>query len=597
MKVLFFAPHSAIWVHAFPEALVAESLQQLGHEIVYVTCGRELSEFCVAMSAFGLDHGSIGVDKAAVCTKCEAARDLLRGSFALRGADLATELSASDRSKVDTVVASIDQTNFLNFTLEGVQVGRLALYEFLLQHKKSQLTFSDSEWAQYKGQLRNVLRALLAATRIFDREKPQRVLVYNALYSVNNVVCKLAAQRGIPQYFLHAGGNLSNRLQTLMLGRGNTFEYLHALMSAWPTYRNRACPAAQMKAITDHFLTLLQGQSVFGYSAAAEDRSEDIRTRYGIKDGQRILVATMSSYDERFAAETIGAVDAESNPLFPLQIDWIRAIVKFAAGRADVFLIVRVHPREFPNKRERVRSEHVRALADALIDLPVNVRVNWPSDNLSLYKLACEADVFLNAWSSVGKEMPLLGLPVVTYCPNLLLFPSDLNYVGTTMHEYFAQIDRALQEGWSAERARLAYRWMAIEYGYGLLTIEDAYRQKEYTRPSGMPVRALRKIARAVSPFYAEKRDCARRPRRLAAAGQIDAIVGKKWRSPLDGASNGVADAMDALSEETRELQTQLSRLVASLSFGKSAPAPLLEKIRNFVDLGATSNFTVTKVI
>ena len=26
MKILFFAPHAGIWVHAFPEALIAESL-------------------------------------------------------------------------------------------------------------------------------------------------------------------------------------------------------------------------------------------------------------------------------------------------------------------------------------------------------------------------------------------------------------------------------------------------------------------------------------------------------------------------------------------------------------------------------------------
>jgi len=37
------APHAAIWVHAFPEALLAESLAKNGHEIIYVTCDREFS--------------------------------------------------------------------------------------------------------------------------------------------------------------------------------------------------------------------------------------------------------------------------------------------------------------------------------------------------------------------------------------------------------------------------------------------------------------------------------------------------------------------------------------------------------------------------
>ena len=40
LKILVFAPHSAIWLHAFPEALIVESLAQEGHEIIYITCGK-----------------------------------------------------------------------------------------------------------------------------------------------------------------------------------------------------------------------------------------------------------------------------------------------------------------------------------------------------------------------------------------------------------------------------------------------------------------------------------------------------------------------------------------------------------------------------
>src|SRR5262249_35151292 len=54
VKMLFFAPHSAIWQHAFPEALAAEALQQRGHQVVYVTCGERFRTYCVAMSAHGV---------------------------------------------------------------------------------------------------------------------------------------------------------------------------------------------------------------------------------------------------------------------------------------------------------------------------------------------------------------------------------------------------------------------------------------------------------------------------------------------------------------------------------------------------------------
>ena len=110
-----------------------------------------------------------------------------------------------------------------------------------------------------------------------------------------------------------------------------------------------------------------------------------------------------------------------------------------------------------------------------LSNLPANVRVNWPSDQLSLYAIAEHADVFLNAWSSAGKEMALLGLPVVVYCPAMLLYPADLNYVGVTRDSYFDAIETALREGWSFQRVRRAYRWCVLEYVRAVADIGDGF--------------------------------------------------------------------------------------------------------------------------
>jgi len=85
-------------------------------------------------------------------------------------------------------------------------------------------------------------------TRVFDETKPDRMVVYNALYSVNRVVCRLAETRGVPQYYLHAGDNLSRRLKTLVLARGHAFTYYQYLRGQWPRYRDRPCPSDAMRA-------------------------------------------------------------------------------------------------------------------------------------------------------------------------------------------------------------------------------------------------------------------------------------------------------------------------------------------------------------
>ena len=47
MKVLFFSPHSLPWKHAFPEVIIADSLKNSGCEIVYLTCGGALGDYCI----------------------------------------------------------------------------------------------------------------------------------------------------------------------------------------------------------------------------------------------------------------------------------------------------------------------------------------------------------------------------------------------------------------------------------------------------------------------------------------------------------------------------------------------------------------------
>src|SRR5262249_30054770 len=163
-----------------------------------------------------------------------------------------------------------------------------------------------------------------------------------------------------------------------------------------------------------------------------------------VSNDQKILVAAMGSYDEEFAAETVEAKRPIQNLIFPTQAAWLQALVGFVRQRPDLFLIIRVHPREFPNKREAKKSEHATMLESLFTTLPSNVAINWPVDRISIYDLAEETDVFLNSWSSVGKEMSVLGLPVVIYSADLPLYPAELNYLGTSEEDYFQKIQQAL---------------------------------------------------------------------------------------------------------------------------------------------------------
>jgi len=563
MKILFFAPHSAIWVHAFPEALIAEALQQKDHDIVYVSCGGALDHYCVPMSAQGLVPGAPAGARQKVCAQCNQNDRILRAEFAFKGSRLNELVGLGEKQEAEGILAHMTRDAILTLERDGVFLGRLALYQLMLRRKLMTLHLNDTEWQEYLVELRSTLYAWQAGRKLLDAEHPDRVMVYNGLYSVNRAVCKLAERRGIPTYFMHAGGNLSNRLQTLMIGRGDTFRFMPHVVSQWPRFAHVPCTANMLSLVTDHYLELLRGKSVFVYSKAKSAKRFDARAHFGVGPGQKLLVATMGSYDEEVAAEMVGASSHRSVPLFSNQANWIKAVLAFVAPRKDLFLIIRVHPREFPNRRDQAFSQHARFLQESLQDLPPNAAVNWPTDGLSLYDLAEQTDVVLNSWSSVGKEMSMLGIPVVVYSDELILYPADLNYLGTTQETYFSAIDNALADGWSSERIRQAYRWGVLEFVRACVFIGDSYPEVEHPVRS-FPIKILDRFRRCVDPYFKQRTDWRKRLPQLSAAAQV--------RKLIESGGNSVLEEMDPAwveqtghEEETRCLRHELQRLADAL--------------------------------
>ena len=562
MKILFFAPHSAVWVHAFPEALVAECLAKAGHEIVYVGCGRRLLDYCVPMSAHRIAPAADAASKSVVCDKCGNAESAIRDAFGFRGGTLNDWLDADDEAQAASVAATISAAAALDLSLHGVDVGRVALYETLIELKKTSFdSFSDSDWLRYRQAVRNTVRALLAVRRIVEIEKPDRIVTYNSLYGVNHAASSYCELNGIPAIFLHAGVNLSRRLATLLIGRGTAVRFYESILARWATERDHPRGGRVLSRVTDHFLELLRGRHVLAYSAAHTSNLSGLRARLGIPAGKRIIVATMSSPDERFAAEIVGVMKASRQGTFESQLDWILATANWVASRQDLFLVVRVHPRELPNKREAVTSEHASRLRAALDSLPSNVSVNWPEAKVSLYDLAGITDVFLNAWSAAGKEMTLLGIPVVTYASEMLYYPPDLNYQATCEAEYFVAVEQALEDGWNEDRVRAAYRWCAFEFELAPFDLSEAFPQADHAGIRTAIRRFADRVLTRAGGGAAFRFDCwMRRP--LPERESIVRVVTGAHETRFDFEPSGAVVSREA---ETIDLRREVGRLAAAL--------------------------------
>lgn len=504
MRILLFSPYSAIWQHAFPEALAAEALSHGGHEITYVTCGEMLSDICISMRANGLSIDSPLAAKQRICAICSENKELIKKGFNFNGFDISTYLTKEDRELVEAQINQIKPENYYDFEYAGIPLGRLATYETMLQYKKNNLDMSHpQEWASYIVWLKNAFYVACAAPKILDVIKPDRVIIYSNTYSSNNVFNFCAKQRGIPSYSMTAWDNLAAFYQGFIMVKGYNLTHWYTQFEAWNRVKNRPFPEKMLVKALPHILSQMQSKTFLSYSKAKQT-NVDILRYFGISHSQKIAVATMSSYDEIMASYAIEELDTWKGKIFDDQLQWINGLIDFFKNRPDLFLIVRVHPREFPNHREKQKSKNALLYEEALSNLPSNVKVNWPTDNLSIYDLAEYADVILNGFSSSGLEMSLLGLPVLSYANEWNTYPIDLDIDVNTKEEYFLAIDKAIESGWSFERVRLAYRWLAFKFSLTTFNIGDAFKMQP-----GEPIRKYLDIAKKPKTIAAQKNICA----------------------------------------------------------------------------------------
>lgn len=482
MKLLFFTPHMALWVHTVPETYLARALAEHGYEISYLACGG-MHTYCASMTARRVVPGNTHEKKTGrICSDCKAAASAIASVHHFPVDFMARYLRGDDKETLDAIAVDAVEKKSIDTVYLGVNVGRIALYEFTLFHKKLSTNLTPHQWDEYRIYLFNALCSLQAFARYLEKGHPDAILTFSPQYSNINSCMQYAIRQGIRVLFMESGHNLGHRLGTMMVWDWD----VHRLVVPARTYWNgsEANPVTEQTAakVLDYFRQLFKGLHFGVFSSAYTGASEiNIRQRWNIEAQQKILLMTLSSYDEVYAGLLIDALPSEKvfGNVFRVQAEWVRATIDWVAARPNLFLIIRLHPRDFPNKRDNVRSEQSFMFEELLSNVPDNVHVNRPQENISLYELFEDVDVLLTGWSITALEALTLGIPAVTYDARMPFYPSDITYSGHSEEEYYANIEGALQDGWRLENVINGFRWLAYSFVTNTVVVSERFGQFE----------------------------------------------------------------------------------------------------------------------
>ena len=368
----------------------------------------------------------------------------------------------------------------------------------------------------------------------------------------------------IPTFSLYAGTNWGNRLQRMHISNRDSFEAFAMKLDLWKQ-RFRTLPASKtdLNSALLFQKTLFSGKNAMVYGGGNQRLPwRQLRSKWGIEPEQKVLLMATSSNDELVAAQTIDAIPQNKEMVFPTQLEWIAETIEYVSKRRDLFLVIRIHPRELPNRRDGVRAPHAQQLEQLLSKLPDNIKVNWPGDGLALYDWLEVMDLGLTSWSSAGKEFALWGIPSLSYTEDISFYPiSELGYLATNKNEYFRQLELALDEGWSRERIFLAYRWLAYELEGSVFDLSDCISDS-VSGPS-LPVRLFNRLTRRK---YAEKLWNLSHN----APPRQSVLISEKVRSgrPSEEVLEPIRNRISSEQEERREITSIVSQ-AAKILFGK----------------------------
>jgi hypothetical protein len=134
--------------------------------------------------------------------------------------------------------------------------------------------------------------------------------------------------------------------------------------------------------------------------------SISVREQLGLRGSSRLFVLFTSSTDEV-------AGDPLMQGPYRSQAEWVGDVLEWTRNHREVDLVIKIHPNLGGNSYIGAATHELAIYQQLRSELPSNVRMIMPEDDVSAYSLAEEADVGLTFGSIIGLEMAMHGKPVL----------------------------------------------------------------------------------------------------------------------------------------------------------------------------------------
>jgi hypothetical protein len=479
-SVAIFAPFSKIWQHSVAEARLALALKKLEYDVTVITCGNSFPFYCTPLEIYGLELNSeSSTIRDKICRICQNDATYLFDVNKFNVVNLSDHISKTEVNNAREIVSKLDIYEIKDYTEYKIPLGKISLYEPLIKYKKNTFILNDIELQFARNSLLNAIITARATHKIISKSNFDINFIYSPQYCIPGVFAEIMLFNKRKVYFVEGSSSLSQRYTFLRIWDWNKFRLDSPASQLWKENKvlSHSADAKWVAIVRRHFKKNELALSHSTYSLRGKNL--DIRKYFKIDISSKIVLAALSSSDEIFSAEIINGLPKNriSSKVFNTQETWISELIRWVNGRSGITLIIRLHPRDFANKREKIKSSQSLIWDRVLQNLPENVRIDRPDNGISIFDYYSKIHLLTTGWSSTATEALFNNVPVITYDNDLAPYPEDVVITGDTSSKYFDNIERVLNGELSYNYKDFVEKWLSFSFS-GVIKIEGALRNR-----------------------------------------------------------------------------------------------------------------------
>jgi hypothetical protein len=354
-----------------------------------------------------------------------------------------------------------------NYSYEGVNLFKQVLYDYFIIFKKDKLyNISTHEFNIIKNQIISNIQSIFYLKSIREKYKLNFLFLIDE-YSFQSSVRDWGLRNNIKVFFYQYAYSKEKILEIVDVRTWP--ERILDYKNKWDVWKSAPLNNKVILDVYDDLINriLAKGNHVFS-KKFKKKKSNKILKKLKINKSKITIGLFHSSDDEQVAISQnvdFFGVKINNHDIFESQEDWIDKTIDFVEESRKFQLIVVIHPRMFKSlKSPRTASNFYHLYEKYSKKKYKNVRFIWPENFISTYNVIEIIDYATVAWSSIGIEIALLGIPVVTGIEkNFIITP---NFSGikkvNNLDEYFSFFEK--KTTYSIEVLKESLRW------YNLLT-------------------------------------------------------------------------------------------------------------------------------